>query len=248
MNIEVKDGNCKLVEKMCKETEMNPSGLIEYFLSILHFLYSDYERQKNEGVEQRSFSEILTNLFLHSFKSNLRTLDVAENLIESTNELLGIENYIGASIYSINPDFNERSISYMVSYDFCVDTAHVNGYKNLGIDVKLNQDYIEVSHIVYLPTLESMEITDKEMNNTSNLIQQYIRAKHSKKFSPFANIAVELLPIGENPVGPSLETHQYIGIKLIVKADKAAHIPSVEKISLMAKEVHAIVHEKLLVK
>ena len=78
MNIEVKDGNNKLVEKICKEIEMNPSQLIEYLLGIIHFLYSDYERQKNEGIEKRSFSEILTNLFLHSFKSKLRTLDIAK--------------------------------------------------------------------------------------------------------------------------------------------------------------------------
>ena len=137
MNIEIKDSSTKLVDNICKETKMNPSGLIEYLLGVIHFLYSDYERQKNEGIEKRSFSEILTNLFLHSFKSNLRTLDVAENLIESTNELLGIENYIGASIYSINPDFNGRSISYMVAMIFVLMLLHVNGYKNLGIDVEI---------------------------------------------------------------------------------------------------------------
>ena len=47
---------------------------------------------------------------------------------------------------------------------------------------------------------------------------------------------------------PALNHIQSIGIKLIVKADKATHIPSIEKISLIAKEVHAIVHEELLVK
>jgi hypothetical protein len=86
MNFEVKDGNNKLVERICKETEMNPSQLIEYLMGIMQHLYSDYERQKNAGVEKRTFREILTNLFLHSFKSKLRTLDIAENLIESTNE------------------------------------------------------------------------------------------------------------------------------------------------------------------
>ena len=162
--------------------------------------------------------------------------------------LLGIKDHIGACIHNINTDFDNRSISYIVGYDYCVDAANIYAFKSLLIEVEINQDYIEVSHVVYLPTLESVNITDKKMNNTSNLLQEYIRAKHRKKFSPFANIAVELLPIGENPVGPSLETHQYIGIKLIVKTDKATHIPSIEKISLIAKEVHAIVHEELLVK
>jgi hypothetical protein len=246
MNIEVKDSHNKLLEKICNDTKLSPSQLIESLLFIMHFLYSDYERQKNAVVENRPFSEILTNLFLHSFRSKLRTLDIAKNLIESTNELLGIEGHIGAGIYNINPDFERRSISYVVGYDFCVDAAHVNGYKNLEIDVEINQDYIEVSHVVYLPTLESANITHKKVNNTNSLVQEYIRAKHRKKFSPFANIAVELLPIGENPFGSNLETHQYIGIKLIFKADKATHIPSIEKIDPIAREIYAIVLKELL--
>ena len=84
-----------------------------------------------------------------------------------------------------------------------MDAANIYAFKSLLIEVEINQDYIEVSHVVYLPTLESVNITDKTVNNTSNLLQEYIRAKHSKKFSPFANIAVELLPIGENPVVPA---------------------------------------------
>jgi hypothetical protein len=72
---------------------MNPSHLIEYLMGIMQHLYSDYERQKNAGVEKTSFKEILTNLFLHSFKSKLRTLDIAENLIESTNEPKRIRVY-----------------------------------------------------------------------------------------------------------------------------------------------------------
>jgi hypothetical protein len=44
----------------------------------------------------------------------------------------------------------------------------------------------------------------------------------------------------------SLETPQYIGIKLTVKADKATHIPYIEKIDPIAREVHAIVLKELL--
>ena len=36
---------------------MTPSQLIEYFLGVIHFLYSDYERQKNEGIEKRSLAK-----------------------------------------------------------------------------------------------------------------------------------------------------------------------------------------------
>ena len=248
MNIEVKDGNNKLVEKICKETDMSPTQLIEYFMDIMQHLYSDYERQKNTGVEKTSFKEILTNLFLHSFKSKLRTLDIAERLIESTNELLRIKEYVGACVHNINTDFDNRSISYIVGYESCVDATNMYAYKGLLIEVEINQDYIEVSHVVYVPTFESMEITDKKVNNTSNLIQEYIRARHCKKFSPFVNIEVKILPIRTNPYGPSSEPIESIGIKLIVKADKAAHIPSIEKIGLIAREVHAIVHEELVVK
>jgi hypothetical protein len=193
MNIE---SNTDLLEKICKETEMSPTQLIEYLMDIVQHLYSDYERQNNEGIEKRSFSEILTNLFLHSFKSKLRTLDIAKKLIENTNELLGIKDHIGACVHNISTDFDNRSISYIVGYDYCVDAANIYAYKSLLIEVEINQDYIEVSHVVYVPTFESMEITDKKVNNTSNLIQEYIRAKHRKLFSPFANIVVELLPIG----------------------------------------------------
>jgi hypothetical protein len=199
INIKIKADKNDLLEKVCKETQMNPSKLIEYFLGVIQFF--DYERQKNEGIEKRPFSEILTNLSLHSFRSKLLTLGIAENLIESTNELLGIKNQIGAAIYNINPDFEKRSISYAVSYDFCVDAANIYGYKNLAIDVEINQDYIQVSHVVYLPTFESMEITDKELDNTSNLVQEYIRDRHRNKLSPFTNTAVELLYVGENPFG-----------------------------------------------
>ena len=211
MNIEIKVSNTDLLEKICKETEMNPSQVIEYFLGIVQHLYSDYERQKNAGVEKTSFKQILTNLFLHSFKSKLRTLDIAQRLIESTNELLGIKEYVGAVIHNINPDFDKRSISYSVGYDFCVDAANLYAYKSLLIELEINQNCIEVSHVVYMPMFESMEITDKKVNDTSNLIQEYIRAKHRKKFLPFVNIEIKILPIRANPDGLSSEPIQSVG-------------------------------------
>jgi hypothetical protein len=248
MNIKIKTNKTDLLKKICNETKMNPSQLMQYLLDIVQHLYSDYEKQKNEGIEKKPFREILTNLFLHSFKSKLLTLDAAKRLIESTNGLLGIKDYIGAAIYNINPDFDRRSISYDIGYDFCVDAANAYAYTSLGIDVEINQDYIEVAHVVYLPTFESMDITDKELSSTRNIVQEYIRARYSDKLSPFTNIAVELLFIGENPYGSIQEAHQSIGIKLIVKADKAIHIPSIEKLSLIAREVHMIVIKELAAK
>jgi hypothetical protein len=224
--------------------KMSPSQLMEYFLDIVQNLYSDYERQKNAGVEKRSFNEILTNLFLHSFKSKLRTLDIAQRLIESTNELLGIKEYNGAIIHDISPDFDRRSISYSVSYDFCVDAANIYAYKSLLIEVEINQDHIEVSHVVYMPTFESTEITDKRIDDTSNLVQEFFKGIYREEFSPFVDIEVKILPIRYNPYNLS-EPIKSTAIKLVVKADKAENIPSIEKIGLMAGRIHAIVMEEL---
>ena len=69
-----------------------------------------------------------------------------------------------------------------------------------------------------MPTFERMKIRDKKVNKTSK------RA---------------------NPDGLSSGPIQSVGIKLIVKEDKAAHIPSIKKIGPIAKEVHAIVLEEL---
>jgi hypothetical protein len=243
MNIELGDNVSHILEKICKETEMRPSQLMEFFIEIVQNLYSDYERQKDAEVEKESFQEILTNLFSHSFKSKLRTLDITENLIESTNELLGIKEYVGAIVHNINPDFDERSISYSIGYDFCVDAANMFAYRALVIEVEINQDYIEVSHVVYVPTFESKEITDKRIDHTSNLVQEFFKDVYHGEFSPFANIEIKLFPIRENPYSP--EPCECIAIKVIVKADKATHIPSIEKIGPIAGRVHSIVMEEL---
>jgi hypothetical protein len=46
----------------------------------------------------------------------------------------------------------------------------------------------------------------------------------------------------------TISTKTKTGTKTNFKADKAAHIPSIEKISLIAKEVYAIVFKELLAK
>jgi hypothetical protein len=243
MNIRIKADKANHLGKICNELKMNPSQLMGYLLNITQNLYSDYERQKDAEVEKEPFRKILTNLFLHSFKSKLRTLDISENLIESTNELIGIKEYVGAVVHNINPDFNKRSISYSIGYDFCVDAANMFAYRALVIEVEINQDYLEVSHVVYVPTFETKEITDKRIDHTSNLVQEFFKDVYHGEFSPFANIEIKLLPIRENPYSP--EPCECIAIKVIVKADKATHIPSIEKIGPIAERVHSIVMEEL---
>jgi hypothetical protein len=96
------------------------------------------------------------------------------------------------------------------------------------------------------PTFESKEITDKRIDYTSNRIQEFFKGVYYEEFSPFANIEVKLLPIRENPYSP--EPCEYIAIKVIVKADKAAYIPSIEKLGPIAGRVHSIVLEELNLK
>jgi hypothetical protein len=244
MNIKIKGDKASHLGKICNEMKMNPSQVMEYLLDIVQNLYSDYERQKEAEVEKESFREILTNLFSHSFKSNLRTLNVAENLIESTNEVLGIKEYVCAIVHNINPDFYERSVSYSIGYEYCIGSSNSFAYRGLLIEVKLSQDYIEVSHVVYLPTFESMDVTDKRIDHTSSIVQEFFKDLYHVELSPFVNIEIKILPIRVNPYNLS-EPVQSIGIKLVVKADKAENIPSIEKISQIAGRVHSIVTEEL---
>jgi hypothetical protein len=244
MYIKIKADKAKHLRRICNELKMNPSQVMEYLLDIVQNLHTDYERQKDAEVEKGSFQEILTNLFSHSFKSNLRTLNVAENLIESTNEVLGIQEYVGAIVHNINPDFYERSVSYTISYEYCKGASNTYAYRGLLIEVKLSQDYIEVSHVVYLPTFESMSITDNTINESSNLVQEFFKDVYHEDFSPFVNIEIKILPIRVNPYNLS-EPIQSIGIKLVVKADKAENIPSIEKISPIAERVHSVVAAEL---
>ena len=238
MNFEVKDGNNKLVEKICKEIEMNPSQLIEYLIGIIQHLYSDYERQKNNGIKKGSFKDFLTDLFLD--KAKLRTPDIEKSLIEGTNELLGINEYIDAGIYNIDLDFYSKSFFYTIGYEF-VDAAKMNTFKGLLIDVEINQDYIEVSHRGFPPILESIDITDKKTEHTINHIQEFIRDAHRAEFSPFVNLDVVMFPVVNS-------IFQTMGIKLIVKSDKATHMPSIETISHLIREVHGIVSKEFVAK
>jgi hypothetical protein len=51
MNIKIKSYNADLLEKIYKETEMNPSQLIEYFLGLFLW-YSNYLEEKNANIEK----------------------------------------------------------------------------------------------------------------------------------------------------------------------------------------------------
>jgi hypothetical protein len=92
MNIEIRDNKTDLLKKIPKETETNPSQLMELIIDVLQNLYSDYERQKNNEFKKGSFKDFLTDLFLD--KAKLRTPDIEKSLIEGTNELLGLRSIL----------------------------------------------------------------------------------------------------------------------------------------------------------
>lgn len=70
-----------------------------------------------------------------------------------------------------------------------------------------------------------------------------IRDVHHEEFSPFVNFDVEI-----SPTIDSTGKHQTIGIKLIIKADKATHIPSMETISHLIREVHGMAIKNFVAK
>jgi hypothetical protein len=47
-----------------------------------------------------------------------------------------------------------------------------------------------------MPTFERMKITDKKVNKTSKLVQEFIKAVYREEFSPFVNIEVKYYPYG----------------------------------------------------
>jgi hypothetical protein len=234
MNIEIKDNKTDLLEKICKEIEMNPTQLIDFLLAFMQNVYSEYKRDAK--TKKGTFKETLTNL---SFDlSKVRTVE--KRLIESTNELLGIEEYADAGIYNIDLDFYSRNIFYTIGYEF-VNAAKMNAFKGLLINVEINQDHIEASNVLYLP-LFGMEISDKKASDTMNFAQEFIRDINRDEFSPYVNFDVEVFPEVDSP------SNQTIRIKLIVKTDKATHMPHIETISRIIREVYEIVFKELITK
>jgi len=121
-------------------------------------------------------------------------------------------------------------------------------HRGLLIEVGITQDYVKVSHVDYLPMLKGIEITDKKVNDTSTLVQEFISGVHHDEFAPFVNIEMKLCPTWDSPLDPRSERRQIMEIKLIVKADKGTYMPSLEKISPIIRQVHATVHHELLAK
>jgi hypothetical protein len=248
MNIEVEDHIKVLIEEVCKKMNQTPSQLVAFLLASASMLYLSYEKERKAGIEKRPFEQILGDLFKHSFISKLRTLDVADMLITNTKRLIGIEDHIGGGIIAIKPDLDRRRFSYIVSFDYCSDSAQIT-YTPLVVEVAVNQDYIEVSQLVVLPIVPGVRITENDLMDTNDFLQRHIEDKYGKKkklFLPFANISVKLSTIDYQPFDPRPDIHMFMEIRLTVKADKAIHIPPIEKTFPIMEEILPIVEEELL--
>lgn len=167
MNIKIKDDSSEILEKFCRNTSQTPSKVIESLIDVLYPVYLDYEKRRDAEIEKRSFNQVLSDLLRHISNSTVENLDVAPKLIETTNRVLGIKNYIGASIFDIQLDFDKRSISYFVGYRSCTNLNYA--FTALAISVEINQDHIQISELVYEPILESQEITDIELREIEGL-------------------------------------------------------------------------------
>jgi hypothetical protein len=242
MNIEIPDDIH--IEDICKKMNVTPSQLVALLLTSASMLYLSYEKERKAGLENRPFEQILGDLFKHSFKSKLSTLDVADRLITDTKRLIGIQDHIGARIIAIKPDLDSRRFSYIVSFDSCSDSTHT--YTPLVVEVAVNQDYIEVSQLVVLLIGPGVRIRDKDLMDTNNFLQRHIEDKYGKLFLPFANISVKLSTIDYQPFDPRPDIHMAIEIRVTVKADKVIHIPPVEKTFPIMEEIVPIVKEELL--
>jgi hypothetical protein len=246
MNIKIKDDTSKILEKICRNTNQTPSELIESFVDTLYPLYLDYMNRINADIEKRSFNQILSDLFKHISNSTVENLELAPKLIEITDSLLGIKNHIGASVFDIKLDFDKRTISYDLGYQVCTSSAYV--YTALAISVEMNQDYIQISQLMYEPVPESMQITNADLSGTEDLIQDFIEDTYSKKLLPLANLSVHLHMMGSHPFEAKADLHEFIQIELTLKADEASNIPPIEKTGTLANEVRDVVREKLLKK
>jgi hypothetical protein len=235
MNIEIEDHIKVLIEEICEKMNQTPSQLVALLLASASMLYISYEKDRNAGLEQRPFEQILGDFFKHSFKSKLSTLDNVNMLITDTKRQIGIEDHIGARIIAIKPDLDRRRFSYIVSFDSCSDPAHT--YTPLVVEVAVNQDYIEISQLVVLTIGPGVRITENDLKDTNNFLQRHIEDKYGKLFLPFANISVKVSTI-----------HMFIEIRLTVKADKVIHIPPVEKTFPIMEEILPIVKDELLEK
>jgi hypothetical protein len=99
---------------------------------------------------------------------------------------------------------------------------------------------------VFEPLLENTQITGNDLSETKDLIRDFVEDMFSKELSPFVNMSVRLHLMGSHPFGASPDLHEHIQIELTFKADSANHIPSIEKMGTIAKEVQYAVITELL--
>jgi hypothetical protein len=61
LDITVEDSDT--LSKICRDANLTPKELIEGYIASLTLLHSTYEQTKNEGIERRSFGEVLSKIY-----------------------------------------------------------------------------------------------------------------------------------------------------------------------------------------
>ena len=132
--------------------------MFEDYIASLTLLYYTYEQLRNEGIERRTFDEILSKLHQQMLECTPSNLDIAPSLIEQTNKLVRIDQSIGASIHDLLIDYGNHIVSYCVFYKFCTDAAEVFAYNNLVLGIRITPKYVQISHLDYIPLLDDFKI------------------------------------------------------------------------------------------
>jgi hypothetical protein len=87
------------------------------------------------------------------------------------------------------------------------------------------------------------------LNKINSLIEEYFKEEYGISLAYIKEeygISVELWTMRSKPYDPIPDVHQYIAMKLTAKADKAIHIPHIEKMVPIMEAIQVIVQKKLL--
>ena len=223
-------------------------------------LYYTYEQFRNEGTERRTFAEILSKLHQQMVESIPSNLDIVPSLIEQTNKLVRIDQSIGASINDLLIDYDDRIISYYIYYKFCTDVAEVFAYNNLILGVRIIPNYVQVSHLDYIPLADDFKINNANLEILNDFINEKLLRKYNDKgeeaeltesgpTAPFIQVSCTLRLIGSNPYKVWDETksqsHEFFMIKIDAKADRVTQLLSIEEMASINKDIRGLVTSEL---
>ena len=253
MDITIEDS--KTLTRICRDVELTPKKLIEDYIASLTLLHSTYEQTRNEGIERRSFGEILSNLHQQILGCTPSNLDIAPSLIEQTNKLVRLDRSVGASIADLLIDYDKRTVSYYVHYALCFDSARVFAYHNLLLVIRTTPKYVQISHIDYIPLLDDTKIYSVDLEILNDFVNQKMLRKYndagkedktieSDGAEPFIQVSCTLNLVGSNPYQvwdkTRSQSHEFFLIKIDVKADRTINLLPIEEIASINKDIRGL--------